>query len=170
MWNSPCQLCGWQDSGFVMCYRGSVTTVFILCERRSTVEGWGGLTVWALRYSVVGTSIMWSGGSETVSSGLYWLCFVGFLQLHRGYFTSWLHIHHLFVYQSQSVLPFDVIWVFFFLFSFVFVIVLFPILFCGEMFSALFLYFALSLHFPLFLFLCVSSCRHAKSQTKTKKI
>lgn len=28
--------------------------------------GMGGLTVWALRYSVVGTSIMWSGGSETI--------------------------------------------------------------------------------------------------------
>ena len=31
----------------------------------------------------------------------------------RGYFISWLLIHYLFVYPSQSVLAFDVIWVLF---------------------------------------------------------
>lgn len=58
-------------------------------------------------------NFMRAGWSWIVFFSSYWLSLSGFHHLHQGYFISWLLIHYLFVYQSQSVLAFDVIWVLF---------------------------------------------------------
>lgn len=81
--------------------------------------------------------------SQIVLSSSCWLllaCF--FPHLHGGHSASCLRIHYLFVYRPQLPAPaLDVIWAVFFLFSFFYVILLFPhSLFGPELFPPFFLF------------------------------
>lgn len=135
------------------------------CDHRGNVPRFN---VWSWKFAARAPRTETSCDQELDS--FLQLSLSGFHHLHRGYFISWLHIHYLLVYWSQSVPPFEVIWV------------LFPILFClchpivphsllwGDISHPYcFLFFlTLSSDFFLPLLLCVSSCEHAKNETKLR--
>lgn len=125
--------------------RGKITGKEKICTFLTKAHSW----------NFTSTARWWQ--SRIVLSGSCWLslaCF--FPHLHGGHYASCLRIHYLFVYRPQLPAPaLDVIWAVFFLFSFFYVILLFPhSLFGPELFPLFFFSFRLT-HFTLFIPLAV---------------